>query len=61
VLGLGEDEGVEFDDFADFFLDFHVVVEAVVADSVLLCGDGGGLGEGFGECWVDQREELCCY
>lgn len=53
MLGLREDEGVELDDFADFFLDFHVVVVGVVADSVLLCGDGGGLGEGFGEGLVD--------
>lgn len=40
---------MELDDFADFFLDFHVVVVAVVADSFLLCGDGGGLREGFSE------------
>lgn len=54
MLGLREDEGVELDDFADFFLDFHVVVVGVVADSVLFRGDGGGLGEGFGEGLFDS-------
>lgn len=48
LVGLGENEGLEFEDFADFFLDFHVVVVGVVADAVHFLGDGGGFGDGAG-------------
>lgn len=59
LVGLGENEGLEFEDFADFFLDFHVVVVGVVADAVHFLGDGGGFGDeaGGGEAVEDWVEE----
>lgn len=45
LVGLGEDDALEFEDLARFFLHFHVVVVAVVANPKLLFGDCGGLGE----------------
>lgn len=40
---------MKFDDFADFFLHFHVIVVAMVTNSILFFGNGGGLREGFNE------------
>lgn len=40
---MRENDALEFEDFTDFFLDFHVVVVAVVAHPLELFGYGGGL------------------
>lgn len=40
---------MKFYDFADFLLDFHVVVVAMVTNSILFSGNGGGLRKGFNE------------
>lgn len=57
--GLGENELLEFEDFADFFLHFHVIVESVVSNSLLLLGYGGGLRHGSSlKNIVDYREGI---
>lgn len=57
--GLGEDEVLELEDFADFLLHFHVIVESVVANSLLLLGYRGGLGHGSPlENFADNRERF---
>lgn len=50
---LGKDERLEFEDFSGLFLHFHVVVETVVAYSVLFFRDRGGLGH---ELYGGERE-----
>lgn len=48
--GWGEEELLEFENFASFFLDFHVIVEAMVTDSDLLFGNGCVFGEEASRC-----------
>lgn len=43
LVGLGEDDVLEFENLAGFLLDLHVVVVAMVANPLLLFGNGGGL------------------
>lgn len=43
LMGLAEKEVLEFEDFAKLLLDFHVVVIAVIANTLELLGNGGGL------------------
>lgn len=50
---LGKNERLEFEDFPGLFLHFHVVVETVVAYSVLFFRDRGGLGH---EHYGGERE-----
>lgn len=58
LVVLGEDQVLEFEDLARFLLDFHVVVIPMVADSLQIFGDGGGLREVSGENGVVESE---CY
>lgn len=46
LMGLAEKEVLEFEDFAKLLLDFHVVVIAVIANTLELLGNGGGLRHG---------------
>lgn len=48
LVDLGENEVLELEYFAGFLLDFHVVIEAMVTDTLDFFGDGGGLGHGSG-------------
>lgn len=49
---LRKDYRLEFENLSSLFLDFHIVVVTVIAYSLLLFGDRGGLRHGFFGCEV---------
>lgn len=59
LAGLLQEQVLEFQDLDDLFLDLHVVVEPVVADSFLVSGEGGGLGHGSRESQGVQVQQDC--
>lgn len=56
LIGLGENEVLELDDFAGLLLDLHVVVVAMVTDPFHFLGDGGGLGHGSRGSQIEEEE-----
>lgn len=57
LVRLGENEVLEFEDLAGLLLNLHVIVVAMVSDSFLLLGYGGGLGHG--SCGSEIQEDEC--
>lgn len=57
LLGLGEKEVLQFEDFAKLLLDFHVVVKTMIANALELLRNGGGLRHCPRGRWGEGLEE----